>query len=343
MALQKPSPSVAPSENYRRFGLAFDQIDALGAALQGEVEERQNTIAAFGRQTQAALDDLSAALANESDTRAGEIAATLLSILAVVFDPRRPGVSPNAFGTTAIGSVAAISPLDPSACIATPFGPAYRISGAGSVALRAATPMDPDAIKILQVRYWRLADVLDPNNNAVEVGIQWLDAADGDLGRTLLRQDRSLMVQDGPRILTVRVPSLTGSVPVIAAPKGTVSWRPYLRTYGSDGATVIGVLGVSDATFAGVYAPDVSAIAARLGTIEGQLDAGLPLTAPILPSYAVANLPQAGNRGRKAFASDGRAPNAAGTLEAANAGTGVEVTDNGSAWVITGTNQQVQA
>ncbi len=140
-----------------------------------------------------------------------------------------------------------------------------------------------------------------------------------------------------------RVPSLSGARPVVTPPPGAVSWRPYLRAYGSDGATAVSLLGARDVTFTGAYAPDVADIVARIGRIEGQLAAGLPLTAPILPSYAVADLPKPGNRGRKAFALDGRAPNAAGALEAANAGTGVEITDNGTAWIITGTNQKVQA
>ena len=137
--------------------------------------------------------------------------------------------------------------------------------------------------------------------------------------------------------------SADGDAVRVAAPKNAVAWRPYLSVYGADGATAIVTLGVRDATFAGVYAPDVVALAARLSVIEGQLAAGLPLTTPILPARLVAGLPKPGNRGRKFFALDGRAPNAAGALEAANAGTGVEVTDNGVAWVISGTNQQVQA
>lgn len=129
----------------------------------------------------------------------------------------------------------------------------------------------------------------------------------------------------------------------MAPPAPALAWRPYLRTYGADGATAVGTLGSRDATFAGVYAPDVTALAARLATIEGQIAAGLPLAAPILPAYPVADLPRPGTAGRKAFARDGRARDAAGALEPANAGTGVEVTDNGTAWVVTGTNQQVQA
>ena len=203
--------------------------------------------------------------------------------------------------------------------------------------------VDPDAVRVLRVRYWREVDVSDPNNNAVDVGVQWLDSAGAGVGTTLLRREMNLRAKDGPQSLTTRVPSLPGDKISITPPHAAVSWRPYLRTYGSGGSTAVERIGVSDATFAGVFAPDVSALSDRIGTLEGQIAAGVPFTTPILPSYPVAELPRVGSRGRKAFASDGRAPNAAGGLEAANAGTGVEVIDNGTAWVISGTNQAVQA
>lgn len=60
-------------------------------------------------------------------------------------------------------------------------------------------------------------------------------------------------------------------------------------------------------------------------------------------AYTVAALPSPGVAGRQVWASNGRAYNGAGTLEGAGAGTGVLVTDNGTAWKIAGTNQTVQA
>jgi len=57
-----------------------------------------------------------------------------------------------------------------------------------------------------------------------------------------------------------------------------------------------------------------------------------------LPVYTVAGLPAAGTMGRKAYASNLRVFNGAGTQEGAGLGTGGEVTDNGTAWKITGTN-----
>lgn len=383
MALPRVSPELSPAENVRRFDAAFQAIDESAASLrtlQSDIEAETNarlagddvnesrrrsdadaqawTLAAAvteearvrqeadAAETRARQEADAAEAAARRDADAAEAKARLAADeahIAAMMYGSHPGLAPSAFSNACIGSLADLDPLDPAQAIATGIGPAWRIDGAGIVARRAAILVDPDAIWIVQARYWRHADVLDPNNNAVDLGPQWLDPAGGDLGTTLLYREANLRVQDGPRILTVRVPSLREARPVVAPPPGAVSWRPYLRTYGSDGAAAVSRLGARDVTFAGAYVPDVADIAARLGRIEGQLAAGLPLSAPILPSYAVADLPKPGARGRKAFALDGRAPNAAGSLEAANAGTGVEVTDNGLSWVITGTNQQVKA
>ena len=57
-----------------------------------------------------------------------------------------------------------------------------------------------------------------------------------------------------------------------------------------------------------------------------------------LGAFAVSTLPAAGNAGRTAFASNCRMFNGTGSLEAAGAGTGGLVVDNGTAWKIAGTN-----
>lgn len=105
--------------------------------------------------------------------------------------------------------------------------------------------------------------------------------------------------------------------------------------------------GLKGATAAGGVA-DLTASQARtlLGLAIGDSPtfAGLVATGPIrVPSYTVAGLPAAGTAGRIAYASNGRAFNGAGVQEGAGAGTGTQVTDNGSAWKIAGTNVTVTA
>ncbi|GJE38547.1 hypothetical protein [Methylobacterium persicinum] len=346
MSLPGPSPANSPAQNYAAIGAAFDLLDNLqqqGRNLSSAIDSLGHSAAQADSLLRAGIDEEAAARQAAVSGLGRTIDSAFLAALTALLATDQPGECPAAFTGGPLGTTASTSPLDPAGSTPFAFGRAYAVTGGGTIAPRVAIRWDLDAIYVLRTRYWRIADVLDPNNNAVDIGIQWLDQAGGDAGSALVARDSNLRVQDGPRTVSVRVPSPRGAGPVIAPPAGAHSWRPFLRAYGSDGATGVSLLGARDVTFAGLYAPDVSAIAARLGTVEGQLAAGLPLTAPILPSYAVADLPRPGRRGRKAFASDGRAPNAAGLLEAANAGTGVEVTDNGRAWVIAGTNQQVQA
>ena len=220
---------------------------------------------------QTELGQIEARLTAETNDRMQAIA---LAIAAATTKVAGPGACPVAFARTALGLIDASTPLNPANVVATSLGQAYGLDGAGLIAPRATIAWDPDAIWIVQVRFWRLTDVLDPNNNAVDLGIQWLGPASEDVGTTLLHRETDLKVQDGSRTLTFRVPSEIGRAPLIQSPKTAVSWRPYLRTYGADGATAIERLGATDATFTGVYAPDVQALAARLVTLEGQVAAG---------------------------------------------------------------------
>lgn len=333
--------------------LRQEAIQAINSALSGEILDRQEANGILdeairqeaARRTQAvqATNNALSGLGDELDGVKLDLVNSGLSALAALLGACRPGLCPSAFSNSALGPLASSSPLDPQGVVGSAIGRAYRMAGAGMMAPRAIYPVDPDAIFVLRARYWRQSDVPDPNNSAVDIGIQWLDARDLGAGYSLVRRERALSVQDGPKAITVRVPSLAGDRPQLVPPVGAVSWRPYLQTWGSAGATAVDVLGAWDATFAGVYAPDVYALANDLRTIQAQIAAGLPFSTPILPSYPVADLPTPGRRGRTTFAQDGRAPNLAGVLEAAGAGTGVDVVDNGTKWVISGTNQQVQA
>lgn len=320
-----------------------EAYETLSASIGTEQSQRETAVLSVRRDVSGQIQAISLDLGERLDRLTGDVLSNLLKALMAIRQGDHPGIVQAAFEQSSSVPFGDAVSLDQMNVVSTPLGMAYRMNGAGAIAPRATITLDIDAISVVRARYWRLVDVLDPNNNAVDIGIQWLGADDSDVGRTLIRRERNLQVQDGPQLLSVRVPSEEGVFPVIAPPKGALSWRPYIQAYGADGATAVAVLGVSDATFAGVYAPDVMALAARLGTIEGQIAAGLPFSTPILPSFAVADLPSPGNPGRKAFARDGCAPSAAGSLEAAGAGTGVEVVDNGQAWVISGTNQAVQA
>jgi hypothetical protein len=256
----------------------------------------------------------------------------------------RPGDSPAAFSHSLLGSALSMAPLTSSDVLKDALGDAGKIMGAGFLAPRSSVYYDPDTFYVVRAIYWRNQDVPDPNNNAIDFGIQWLNENDEDVGTTLLVRENNLRVQDGAIARSYRVPSNVNDLPRISAPLNAVAWRPYIETYGNDGVTAVHLLSVHDVTYAGVFSPDVEALQNRVRQLESLLTAGLPLGAVTLPGYTVAELQSmVPTFGRKAMAIDGRAPDAAGALEPAGAGTGVEVTGTGKLWAISGTRQAVQA
>lgn len=347
MALDQLIGDEGLSAARAKLNAAIAQADRV-ATLAGTVAGQGQTLAAAVVSINSLATSAAAAaeaitgLTESANAAAEEVAGLSRAVLGSSLGTR-PGDYPTLFTPAVAGAGPGLPELDPAGCIPSAAGNVYRLTGAGIVALRAAVWLEPDAFWSLRLQFRRLVNAVDPNNHAVDVSIQWLDGSYQPNGISLVQRYSHLRPSDGPVHLTVRVPSLAGEVPAIVPPNGAVFWRPYLRTFGNDGETAVEFLVVSDVTNAGVFAPDVSALAARMSALEGVIEAGIPFSTPILPSYAVADLPTPATPGRKAFASDGRAPNAAGTLEGANAGTGVEVVDNGSAWVISGTNQAVQS
>lgn len=334
MATLTPSPGLSPADNYARLVAMAAAIDAGNAARQEGFGNIVDRIGQEFNERVGAMDELEAELGGRLDAT-----NAALDALASFVPATRPGLRPAAFAPGALG--ASPGGLDPAGCL--PDGEGYLVGGTGIVALRAPVWLDADVFWALRLSLERRADVVDPNNAAVDIAIQWLTGSGADAGTTLIRRYAALTRASGVQGLTLRVPSLRGAVPAVTPPSAAVAWRPYVRTYGADGATAVRTMAVTDVTNAGVYAPDVSDLAARMTTLEGLIAGGVPFATPILPSCTVATLPTPGTVGRKIFVADGRAPDAAGTLEPANGGTGVEATDNGARWVITGTNQQVQA
>ncbi len=123
--------------------------------------------------------------------------------------------------------------------------------------------------------------------------------------------------------------------------RATPQYAGFLLTNGN-GQNIMSVRGVSGTNLGTVMSLyDGSAVEKTVIRGDGQDSYVSGTFRPA--SYTVATLPTAGTTGRMAWASNGRASTGAGALEAAGAGTGCLVTDNGTAWTIAGTTQTVQA
>ncbi len=131
------------------------EVQARADAVAAEAQARGDAIAAEAR---ARVD----AIAAEAKARRIADEDSLSTALSAIFSGSQPGLAPKAFANAALGAMADVAPLDPAGSFSGPLGPAWRIDGSGLLAPRAAVPVDPDAFWIVQARYWRLADVLDP-------------------------------------------------------------------------------------------------------------------------------------------------------------------------------------
>lgn len=216
--------------------------------------------------------------------------AALASLQGAVASPRdRPGENPMLFTAQLAGLAAACPPLDPSGCVAGPFGPVYRVSGTGLVASRTAIWLEPNAFFSQRWVFRRSKDSSDPNNDAVIAGIQWLNGAGVPLSQTIAKQIAHATIAAGLQIITARVPSKTGDPAPIVPPKGAAFWRPFIQAFGADGGTDIEALVTTDVTNSGVFAPDVSALAARVSNIESAIsDSVPPRTATKSSDYTIA-------------------------------------------------------
>jgi hypothetical protein len=105
----------------------------------------------------------------------------------------------------------------------------------------------------------------------------------------------------------------------------------------TNGATVGGTLTASAVAISGGAINGVTLGATTASAVRGTTVAAT--TSVNLPSYSVTALPTPGTAGRVVYCSNARMQTStAGTLEASGAGTGGIVSDNGTAWKISGTN-----
>lgn len=214
--------------------------------------------------------------------------------------PPRPGDTVEAFGETKTGPASAVAPIDPAWVTDTPAGAVIRVdSGVATsraqavdtssdnmvttqlnspvltdegsltqtIATRSAFPVEAGHLYQIRWKVQRQVDPIDPLNDAVVLGIQWLDYQKGPVGSSTIATLALTMV-DGVvehRVLAALPPQAMAD---ILAPAGAVYFRPFVDLYGDSGVTDIIVLEAQDVT--------------GLAVING------PLVLPLLPADPVA-------------------------------------------------------
>jgi hypothetical protein len=192
--------------------------------------------------------------------------------------PPRPGDDVEAFGETKTGPASAVVPIDPSWVVDSPAGAVIRVdsgvmtsgaqaietgddhivtttsaapilTAAGSltqtVATRAAYPIEPGRAYTLRWKVQRQVDPIDPLNDAVVLGVQWLDAAKGPVGTTPIAI-LALQVTDGVVERGIMAALPPQALADVLAPPGSVYFRPYVDLYGDSHVTDIIVLSAQE-------------------------------------------------------------------------------------------------
>jgi hypothetical protein len=194
----------------------------------------------------------------------------------------RPGDNPGMFTRTLTGPGVAATPLDPSLAIASPSGVVYRVTGAYTVAPREPVFYDKSRVYAVRAVYARFADPADHSGDRVQVKVKWLDQNFATVGSDFVVNSNVAKASTGSFTVVTQVKAEWGATP----PPGTVYFRVYVQTFGTDGVTDILEIRTQDVTDSGVYSPDVTVLASRVTTLEGQVAILNPLAAGVANGLA---------------------------------------------------------
>lgn len=300
MALQKVSPGLLPAENYGRFNAAFDAIDGLSPAIAAVQSASQATDAELLRQ----IGGLRAALSSTAGTRdvqelarqssltdqalqkqildnatsqAAAIAENLRVLLAgnalaVGRMHPRPGDVPSAFTASKAGGPSDALPIWAGQIASTPGGATARLTGAGVLAQRGYTAIEPGRSYRLRNVYSRTSDVSDPAGDAVRTAVLCFDANKrplaGNATFVKIKDAKQVKVAYGAQPVTATLARAAGPGIAFVLPAGTVYVRAYVETYGQDGSTDVSLLDVADISDATVLDPVSTDVANRVGSLE---------------------------------------------------------------------------
>lgn len=196
-------------------------------------------------------------------------------------EAHRPGETPRRFTNAHSGLAEDLDALDPDDVVIDTEGAIVRYPAPKVIALREERRVETSRLKKVWFALRRRVDTDDPEEDAVRCGICWMDRWGNELsGASAFTaiSDAPLHAADGRRIVSATIGTAAGGLVTHVAPAGTVYARPYVELFGFGGETDIEVIAWEDVTDAGTISPDVTALDARLDTLES-LDAGPRLTA----------------------------------------------------------------
>lgn len=231
-------------------------------ALLYEVSERK---VADGAESAARL----AGLASEAQARDAALRALPLQTPA----EHRPGDAPFAFGSSLLeGDPAEMRPLASDLVVFAENGLVARLAGAGIVAPRFYYPLEPGRLYAVEFVVQRRVNSPDPANDAVRCALAWYGQGRGRLAygdaSSVVRDLTALSSGSGRQVVRAVVSREAGAGVDFVAPAGARYCRPYVETFGLTPQSDVEIIRWADITETELYAPNVSAISARLYALE---------------------------------------------------------------------------
>lgn len=240
---------------------------ATSQAVQAVQREAQATSASLQAQILSALSELRGADAYNAADVSARVAALAGS------KAGRPGDLPVLFTASKAGLDTPQLPVWPGPIASTPGGATARLIGAGVIAQRGYTAVEPGRVYRPRAVYWRTSDVSDPAGDAIRFGLLWFDANKRVLASkpfTRIKDATQVRVAYGRQTVSAGMATAAGArVDFVAAP-GAAYCRAYIETYGQDGVTDVAVLEIGDVTDATLLDPVSTDVVNRVSTLESQ-------------------------------------------------------------------------
>lgn len=260
------------------------------ASLQGQVNLRatkQELTAEASIRDQA---DRAEKIARESADQAEAAARiagdnTRVTYPEAASEPTRPGEANRFFTSELVGDPSTVAPLPDAWKVVGPNGAVVAIPGAGKVTPLAVWRVEPQRQYRVRAVVQRAKDTEDPANDAIRIGLQWLDRNKGNAGQTHCVNLLDITTASGRLGYFFNFATADADNIDFTAPVGAVYVRPFVETFGS-GITHVEVIEIVDLSDSVEFSPDVSEwmrqlagfnyrledTATRLGVAEGNIE-----------------------------------------------------------------------
>lgn len=184
-------------------------------------------------------------------------------------DPARVG-EPGRFATSDLyGSADATAPIGEQLKVRSPTMGAVIAMVSGYVAPRKLFRIEPGRRYRARFAFQRAIDTVDPANDAVRLGLAWLDSTGAQIASPLhiLADVLDITVNSGRQEFNFAVSRYDAEDVDAVAPNEAVYVRPFVRVYGS-GTTYVEVVEFADITDALDWAPEVDEFRRQIASME---------------------------------------------------------------------------